>query len=99
MQKLLISDKKLRLELKKQEKQCFILKLIFQNSNFLMLVRWNAYVFLKALSEINSKISTSFRCVYTINRKRFNNIAPFSRQILLKLIQLGKIYGLKKSSW
>ena len=99
MKKLIIKDKKLRLELKKQEKYYFVLKSIFQNSNFFMLIRWNAFVYLKALGERNSNISTSFRCVYTINRKRFNSLAPFSRYVFIKLIQSGKISGLKKSSW
>ena len=37
MKKLIVKDKKLRLELKNQEKHYFILKSIFQNSNFLNL--------------------------------------------------------------
>ena len=99
MKKLIIKDKKGCLELKKQEKYYFILRSIFQNSNFFMLIRWNAYLRLKALGEISSKVSTSFRCVYTINRKRFNSLAPFSRYVFLKLIQSGKVSGFKKSSW
>jgi ribosomal protein S14 len=99
MKKLIIKDKKLRLEFKKQEKYYFILKSIFQNSNFFMLIRWNAYLRLKALSETNSKVSILPRCLYTINRKRFNSLAPFSRYVFIKLIQSGKISGLKKSSW
>ena len=99
MKKLIVKDKKFLLELKKQEKHYFILKSIFQNSNFFMLIRWNAYLRLKALGETSSKISTSFRCVYTINRKRFNSLTPFSRYVFLKLIQSGKISGFKKSSW
>ena len=99
MKKLIIKDKKFRLELKKQEKHYFVLKSIFQNLNFFMLIRWNAYLRLKALGETSSKVSTSFRCVYTINRKRFSSLAPFSRYVFLKLIQSGKVSGLKKSSW
>lgn len=99
MKKLIIKDKKLRSELKKQEKQYFILKSIFQNSKLFVLIRWNAYRHLKTLSEINSKISKSFRCVYTINRKRFNSLTPFSRHVFIKLVQSGQISGLKKSSW
>ena len=99
MKKLIVDDKKLRLKLKSQEKQYFIFKSIFQNSNFFTLIRWNAYLRLKAMSEASSKISTSFRCVYTINRKRFNSLAPFSRYIFLKLIQSGKVSGFRKSTW
>ena len=99
MKKLLVKDKKLRFALKKQERYYFVLKSIFQNSNFFVLIRWNAYFRLKVLGEANSKISTSPRCVYTINRKRFNRLAPFSRYVFLKLIRSGKVSGVKKSSW
>ena len=99
MKKLITKDKKLRLQLKKQEKQYFALKAIFQNSNLFMLIRWNAYLKLKTISEKNSEISIIPRCVYTINRKRFNNLAPFSRYVFLKLVRSGKLTGLRKSSW
>ena len=99
MKKLIIKAKKFHLEIKKQEKYYFVLKSIFQNLNFFMLIRWNAYLRLKALGETSSKVSVSFRCIYTINRKRFNSLAPFSRYVFLKLIQSGKVSGLKKSSW
>lgn len=99
MKKLIIKDKKLRVRLKKQEKQYFILKTIFQNSNLFTLIRWNAYLRLKNLCETSSKVSTSPRCVYTINRKRFNSLAPFSRYLVLKLIRTGKVHGVRKSSW
>ena len=99
MKKLIIKDKKLRLRLKKQEKKYFILKIISQNSNLFTLIRWNAYLQLKSLGETNSKISTSPRCVYTVNKKRFNVLAPFSRYIFLKLIKNGKVHGFRKSIW
>jgi hypothetical protein len=98
MKKLIIKDKKLRLNLKIQGKQYFVLKTIHQNSNLFNLVRWNAYSCLKLLCVTNSIVSISFRCVYTINRKRFNNIAPFSRHVLLKLIRKGRLPGIKKFS-
>ena len=99
MKKLIIKDKKLRLGLKAQNKQYFILKTIFQNSNLFALVRWNAYLKLKILGQTNSKVATSPRCVYTVNRKRFNALAPFSRYVFLKLIRSGQITGARKSSW
>ena len=99
MKKLVIKDKKLRLRLKEQEKKYFVLKTIFQNSNLFVLIRWNAYLRLKDLGETSSKVSTSPRCVYTINKKCFSNWAPFSRYVFLKLIKSGKVYGLKKSNW
>lgn len=87
------------LELKKQEKQYFVLKSIFQNFAFFMLIRWNAYRLLEFLAKINSKVSIVFRCIYTVNRKRFNASMPFSRYVLFKLSQAGQISGLKKASW
>ena len=99
MKKLIVKDKKLRLKLKSQEKQYFVLKTIFQNSNLFALTRWNAYLQLKALGDVNSKVSISSRCVYTINRKRFNALTPFSRYVFLKLIRSGQLSGVRKSSW
>ena len=99
MKKLIVKDKKLRLKLKAQEKQYFILKTIFQNTNLFSLVRWNAYVKLKLLTKNNSFVSISPRCVYTINKKRFNSVTPFSRYVLLKLIRSGKLSGFRKANW
>ena len=99
MKKLITKDKKLRLKLKAQEKQFFILKTILQNSNLFMLIRWNAFFRLKTLGEISSEVSLSSRCLYTINRKRFNTLAPFSRYVLLKFIRSGRISGVRKSNW
>ena len=99
MKKLIIKDKNLRLQLKKQEKQYFVLKAIFQNSNLFTLIRWNAYLQLKDLCDTGSKTSMSPRCVYTINKKRFRALAPFSRYIFLKLIKSGKVHGFRKSNW
>lgn len=99
MKKLLIKDKRFRFAVKKQERYYFVFKSIFQNSNIFMLIRWNAYFRLKIFAESSSKISVLPRCVYTINRKRFNRSTPFSRHVLFKLIQSGKVSGVKKSSW
>lgn len=99
MKKLITKDNKLRLKLKLQEKQLFILKTIFQNSNLFSLIRWNAYLRLKRFGELSSRVSISSRCLYTINRKRFNSWTPFSRYVLLKLIRSGKISGVRKSHW
>ena len=87
------------LEFKKQEKQYFVLKSIFQNLAFFMLIRWNAYQLLEFLAKTNSKVSIIFRCVYTVNRKRFNALMPFSRYVFFKLSRAGLISGLKKASW
>lgn len=99
MKKLLIKDKKLRIILKHQEKQYFVLKMIVQNSNLFPLIRWNAYLQLSKLGSENSIVSISPRCSYTLNRKRFSKLTPFSRHVLLKLIRNGKISGIQKSNW
>jgi len=99
MKKLLEKDKKLRLKIKQVEKRNFILKSIFKNFNFFILIRWNAFLKLKTLNKNNSAISLSPRCLSTINKKRFNKFTPFSRHVFLKLIRSGQISGVQKSSW
>lgn len=98
MRTVLAKHQRIFLEFKKQEKQYFVLKSIFQNFAFFMLIRWNAYKLLEFLAKTNSKVSLIFRCIYTVNRKRFNALMPFSRYILFKLSQAGLISGLKKAS-
>ncbi len=99
MKKLIEKDKKLRDQLKKNEKQHYILKSILKNSNFFVLIRWNAYLKLKSLTKKNSSTALSYRCLASINKKRFNKLTTFSRHIFLKLIRSGSIYGFQKSSW
>ena len=99
MKKLIVKDKKLRVKLNLKEKQHFLLKMIFQNSNLFALIRWNAYVKLKESGDIGSEVSTLSRCLYTINRKRFVSLAPFSRYVFLKLVRSGELSGIRKSSW
>jgi len=99
MKKLIERDKKLRLEIKKTEKQHYILKSIFKNFNFFTLIRWNAYLKLKNLTKTNSSVALSYRCLASINKKRFNKLTVFSRHIFLKLIRSGNISGFQKSSW
>lgn len=97
MKKLLLKDKKLRLDLKNQEKRDYIYKIINQNSHIFNLIRRKIYHQQKSQVVIKSIVSLSPRCVFTINRKRFNKIAPFSRQFLLKLFKSGKLSGIRKS--
>jgi ribosomal protein S14 len=100
MKKLLEKDKKTRIDFKNLETQNFILKFIFKNNNFLLLIRWQAFVKLRTLmSKKNSKISVSQRCLYTINKKNFNKKTFFSRHLYLKQIRSGELYGIKKLSW
>lgn len=99
MKKLLERDKKLRLQIKEIEKKNFILKSIFRNLNFFILIRWNAFTKLKNLSKGKSNVSLAPRCLYSINKKRFNKLTPFSRHVFLKLIRSGQIYSIQKASW
>ena len=99
MKKLLEKDKKLRLRIKNAETKNFILKAIFKNFNFFILIRWNAFLKLKTLSKRSSSVSLSARCIYTINKKRLNKLTPFSRHVFLKLIRSGQISSIQKASW
>ena len=100
MKKLLEKDKKIRKDFELLEKQNFILKFIFKNSNLLLLVRWQAFLKLQMLmSKKNSKISVASRCLYTINKKKFNKKTLFSRHLYLKQIRVGDLCGIKKISW
>lgn len=100
MKKLIEKDKKIRDNFKSVEKQNVILKHIFKNSNFLLLTRWQSFFKLQQImSKKNSKISVSSRCLYTINKKKFNNKTLFSRHSYLKQIRSGELHGFKKISW
>jgi ribosomal protein S14 len=100
MKKLLPNDKKIRINIKFNEKKHFIFKAIYKNCNFSKLTRLNAFLKLKNLSNSNnSKISLVPRCLETINKKRFNKSTTFSRHVFLKLIRAGEIVGAKKASW
>jgi len=99
MKKLLEKDKKTRLNLNTNEKTFLVLMSIFRNLNFLSLIRWNAFLKLKTLKQKSSAISLSNRCLNSFNKKRFNKLTNFSRNIFLKLIRSGHIYGFKRSSW
>jgi ribosomal protein S14 len=99
MKKLIEKDKKLRKQIVLKEYEYFVLKSIIQNLNFLNLIRWNAYLKLKKITQCASKIAITNRCLYTINKKRFNKLTGFSRHVFLKYIRSGSITGIKKSSW
>jgi ribosomal protein S14 len=99
MKKLKEKDKRIRLNFDKIEKQHFILKSIYNNLNFFVLIRWNAFLKLKHLTVGNSKISITYRCLNSSNKKRFNKLTTFSRNTFLKLIRSGYISGMQKSTW
>lgn len=98
MKKLFAKDKKLRENVLNIENKYFILKSIVKNFNFFTLIRWNAFKQLDNLTNKNSKVSLSNRCLLSVNKKRFNKLTVFSRHIFLKLIRTGAIPGLRKSS-
>jgi len=99
MKRLLEKDKDLRVKIKNSEKQHFILKSIFKNTNFFVLIRWKAFLKLESLGFKNSNVSVASRCLQTINKKKFNKLTLFSRHVFLKLIRSGLISGMKKASW
>lgn len=99
MKKLLERDKKRRCSLKLMENQQFIFKFISKNFNFFTLIRWNAFLNLKRLTQINSKVSITSRCLEGVNKKRLNKLTLFSRHIFLKLVRSGSITGMRKASW
>ena len=99
MKALLEKDKNLRVKLSEIENKHFILKSIIKNFNLFILIRWNAFLRLNLLTKSKSKISTTNRCLYSYNKKRFSKLTGFSRHIFLKKIRSGEINGLRKSSW
>ena len=98
MKKLLQKDKKLREVLKQIENKSFVLKAIYKNFNFFILVRLNSCLRLKNFLKKKSKVLIINKC-FLGTKKRFNKITLFSRNIFLKLIRSGYISGLQKSSW
>ena len=99
MKKLFAKDKKNRNKIKNKELKHFILKQISNDSNFSKIITWNSFNKLTDLSNRSSKTYISNRCVKTTNKKIFNQISNFSRQVFFKLVKSGKISGMKKSTW
>lgn len=99
MKKLIVKDKNLRKYLKNNEKTGFVLKCIANNLNFSKLTRWKALLKIKLLNYHKSKSLLSYRCIETINKKRFSKLTTYSRHLFLKYIREGKIHGFQKSSW
>lgn len=99
MKALFEKDKNLRVNLVEIENKHFILKSIIKNLNFFILIRWNAFLRLNLLTKLKSKVSTTNRCLYSHNKKRFNKLTGFSRHVFLKKIRSGEINGVRKSSW
>lgn len=99
MKKLIEKDKKLRNNIVNIENKHFVLKSIIKNFNFFILVRWNAFLQLKTLTQSVSKVSINNRCLASVNKKRFNKLTGFSRHVFLKTVRTGSLPGIKKSSW
>lgn len=99
MKKLLEKDKKSRSNIFETELSILILKSIFKNLNYSLLIRWNAFLRLEDLISKGNKVVLSNRCLITTNKKRFNKLTNFSRHIFLKLIRSGQIHGMRKSNW
>lgn len=99
MKKLLEKDKKTRTFLTSIEKKKKILKYIYKNSNLFFFIRWNAFSKLTLLTNRSSENSLNKRCLESINKKRFNKLTSFSRNVFLRLLRTNNFYGFKKSSW
>ena len=99
MKKLITRDNKLRKQILQLEIKQLVLKSIFKNFNFFTLIRWNAFIKLNNLSKNANKIACSNRCLFSVNKKRFNKLTNVSRHVYLKLIRSNKITGITKSSW
>lgn len=99
MKKLFTKDKKNRQLVKFLELKRFTLKQISTNSNFIKTICWNALDKLNHTPKKASKTVLSNRCIKTINKKTFHKFTTFSRITFLKLVQNGRIAGIKKTSW
>lgn len=99
MKKIFAKDKKNRNVVKQLELKHFVLKQIYNDSNFSKITIWNSLNKLTNLNKRSSKTYISNRCVKTINKKTFNKLSNFSRQVFFKLVKSGQISGMRKSSW
>jgi ribosomal protein S14 len=97
MKKICVKDKKKRIILNNSEKILFVLKFIVKNENFFFLTRWNAWLNRTTLNL--SKSSLTNRCVLSVSKKRVAYLTNFSRQVFIKLIQIGEMSGFRKSAW
>lgn len=100
MKRIIEKDKLRRYLLKKFSVRKFVFKSIFRNSNFLKLIKWNAFLKLKDITKVNnSTVSTINRCLLTRNKKRFFKHTFLARHTYLKSIRFGFESGIKKVSW
>jgi len=99
MKKLIQKDKKVRSSVLKYENKRLILKNIIKTKDFYSTLKWNAVLKLSDLSKKSSKVKISNRCIITGRKKSMINFFKFSRISFLKYSRLGKIYGVKKSTF
>ena len=99
MKKIFAKDKKNRNTIKQLKLKHFILKQITNDSNFPKITIWNLLNKLTHLDKRSSKTYISNRCIKTINKKTFNKLSNFSRQVFFKLVKSGQISSMRKSSW
>lgn len=99
MLKIKAKNQKLRKKHAAFDIECFVFKAIFKNTNFSILIRWNAFLKLKTVSKVSNKTGAVNICVESITKKRFNNLTKLSRHIFLKHLRSGVITNVVKSSW
>lgn len=99
MIKIIQKDYKTRASIYEFETDKKLIKSITQNFNYFNMTRWNALTKLYCFSPVISKTRLVFKCVLKSSKKRVNKLYKYSRQIFLRLVRLGAISGLRKSSW
>ena len=98
MKKLIEKDKKIRYNFEIIEKKYFILRLIFMNFNIFILFRWISLLKLIVLVKKFSKTLFYYKCLFTLNKKRFCKLSPFSRYVFLKFLRANLFVGIHKLS-
>ena len=96
MKKILEKDKNIRKKIKYFEKKIFILKAIYNNSCLTSLIRLTALQHLHKFPNRSSKTFINNLCVFTINKKKLNKLANFSRIIFRKLATKKLFSGIHK---
>ena len=96
MKKILEKDKNNRKKLKYFEKKRFILKTIYHNFCLTHLIRLNALEHFNKFPNRSSKTFINNLCVFTINKKKLNKLANFSRIIFRKLATKKLFSGITK---
>jgi ribosomal protein S14 len=99
MKKLIERDKKRRRLVLQYEKKRLIFKSILANNNLELRTRWKAGLELSSLPKNSSKTRLTNRCILTGRARSVDRELKISRICLRELAGLGKISGLKKSSW